>query len=166
MGAAKSETMEQARAQPSEPRNPATGSIPQARAGSNPTSPATGPVASFPGKLPKVLSEPNVTLTARPPSRCRFDARSLVPEIKLRIHEQREAELARDERAPFHSITSSARASSIGGMVSSSAWAVVRLMTRSNLVGCSTGRSTGFAPRNILSTKSAARRKKAGKLGP
>src|SRR4051812_47150536 len=46
------------------------------------------------------------------------------------------------------------------------ALAVVRLMTRSNLVGCSTGRSAGFAPRKILSTISAARRHKAGKFGP
>jgi hypothetical protein len=30
--------------------------------------------------------------------------------------------------------------------------AVVRLMMRSNLVGCSTGMSPGFAPRRILST--------------
>src|SRR5262249_3924882 len=33
-----------------------------------------------------------------------------------------------------------------------SAFAVVRLTTRSNLVGCSTGMSAGFAPRRILST--------------
>ena len=35
-----------------------------------------------------------------------------------------------------YSITSSARASSIGGMVRPSALAVLRLMTRSNFVGC------------------------------
>ena len=33
-----------------------------------------------------------------------------MPEIELGIREQREAELARDEIAPLHSITSSARA--------------------------------------------------------
>src|SRR5262245_13290863 len=75
--------------------------------------------------------------------------------------EQRDELAARD-----HSITSSARASSASGTVRPSALAVVRLMTRSNLVGCSIGRSAGLAPRNILSTKSAARRKEAGKLGP
>src|SRR5262249_55983231 len=62
----------------------------------------------------------------------------------------------RDEVAsphlPPHSITSSARASSVGGTSRPSAFAVVRLMTRSNFVGCSTGRSAGFAPRRILST--------------
>ena len=53
--------------------------------------------------------------------------------------------------APLHSITSSARASSVGGTSMPSAFAVVRFTTRSNLVGCSTGRSAGFAPRRILS---------------
>jgi len=38
------------------------------------------------------------------------------------------------------------------GTVSPSALAVVRLMMRSNLVGCSTAMSLGFAPRRILST--------------
>jgi hypothetical protein len=47
-----------------------------------------------------------------------------------------------------------------------SALAVVRLMTRSNLVGCSTGISAGCAPRRILFTNSAARRNKSGKLAP
>ena len=35
-----------------------------------------------------------------------------------------------------------------------SALAFVRLMTRSNLVGCATGMSAGFAPRRILSPNS------------
>src|SRR5262249_55048295 len=63
-----------------------------------------------------------------------------------------------------HSITSSARASSMGGTSRPSAFAVVRLMTRSNLVGCSTGMSPGFAPRRILSTYSAAPPEQAGKV--
>src|SRR5262249_57949328 len=43
----------------------------------------------------------------------------------------------RDEGAPLHhSITSSAVASSVGGMVRPSALAVLRLMTNSNLVPC------------------------------
>src|SRR5262245_16891069 len=58
----------------------------------------------------------------------------------------------RDELAPVHSITSSARASSVGGISRPSVLAVVRLTMKSNLVGCSTGRSLGFAPRRILST--------------
>ena len=51
-----------------------------------------------------------------------------------------------------HSITSSARASSEGGTPRPSAFAVLRLMTSSNLVGCSIGRSAGLAPFRILST--------------
>src|SRR5262245_28580542 len=52
----------------------------------------------------------------------------------------------RDELAPLHSMTSSARASSLSGTVRPSAFAVLRLMTSSNLVGCRTGRSAGFSP--------------------
>jgi hypothetical protein len=48
-----------------------------------------------------------------------------------------------------HSITSSASASNLSGILRPSALAVVKLMTRSNLVGCSTGMSPGFAPRRI-----------------
>jgi hypothetical protein len=66
----------------------------------------------------------------------------------------------------IYSITSSARARSAGGMVSPSALAVLRLITSSNLVGCSTGRSAGFAPLRILSTYSAARRKVSAKPAP
>src|SRR4029453_8819480 len=63
-----------------------------------------------------------------------------------------------DELAPLHSIASSARARSVGGISRPSTLAVVRLMMRSNLVGCSTGMSAGFAPPRILSTRSAGRR--------
>jgi hypothetical protein len=49
-------------------------------------------------------------------------------------------------------ITSSARRSNDGGIVSPRTFAVLRLMTSSNFVGCSTGRSPGFAPFRILST--------------
>ena len=38
------------------------------------------------------------------------------------------------------------------------ALAVLRLITNSNFVGCSTGKSAGLAPRRILATKEAARR--------
>ena len=48
---------------------------------------------------------------------------------------RRRAAEQRDELAPFHSITSSARASSVGGTSRPSALAVLRLMTSSNLVG-------------------------------
>src|SRR5262249_18755917 len=51
-----------------------------------------------------------------------------------------------------HWITWSARSSSDCGIVRPSAFAVFRLITNSNFVGCSTGRSAGFAPLKILST--------------
>src|SRR5262249_30413018 len=64
----------------------------------------------------------------------------------------RRAAEQRDDLAPSHSITSSARASRVGGTSRPSALAFVRLIARSNFVGCSTGMSAGFAPRRILST--------------
>src|SRR5712692_8048182 len=58
-----------------------------------------------------------------------------------------------EECPPMHYwSTSSARWSNEGGIVSPSALAVLRLMTSSNFVGCSTGRSPGLAPLRILST--------------
>src|SRR6266508_1416316 len=50
------------------------------------------------------------------------------------------------ERLDCHSITRSARSRSDGGIVRPRAFAVLRLMTSSNLVGCWTGRSEGLAP--------------------
>src|SRR4029077_428165 len=64
-------------------------------------------------------------------------------------------------RLQSHSITSSARSRNASGIGRPSTLAVVRLMTRSNLVGCSTGMSAGLVPRNILSMYSAPRRKKS-----
>jgi hypothetical protein len=55
-----------------------------------------------------------------------------------------------------HRITLSALANTRGGIASRSCFAVFRLMIRSNLVGCSTGRSAGLAPFKILSTNVAA----------
>src|SRR5262245_42298159 len=50
------------------------------------------------------------------------------------------------QRKVRYSITSSARASSVAGTSMPSALAVAKLMTNSNLVGCTTGRSAGLAP--------------------
>jgi hypothetical protein len=52
----------------------------------------------------------------------------------------------------LYSITSSASASIVGGRSRPRAFAVLRLITNSNLVGCSTGRSAGLAPLRIRST--------------
>src|SRR5262249_53324101 len=51
-----------------------------------------------------------------------------------------------DERAALHSITSSARAISEGGTVRPSAFAVFKLITNSNFLGCNTGKSAGLSP--------------------
>src|SRR5262249_24430135 len=58
----------------------------------------------------------------------------------------------RHELAPPHSITSSARASSVEGTVRPSALAVLRLMISSYLVGACTGKSAGLAPLRMRST--------------
>src|SRR5262249_22816940 len=79
----------------------------------------------------------------------------------LRARRERPRRRAAEQReglAPLHSITSSARSRNVPGILRGRASAVVRLMTRSNLIGCSTGMSPGFAPRKILSTWSPARR--------
>src|SRR5215467_3720217 len=67
---------------------------------------------------------------------------------------------------PLHSMTSSARASSDGGMVRPSAFAAFMLITSSNFVGCSIGKSAGLAPFAIRSTYSAARSYIPVMLGP
>ena len=71
-----------------------------------------------------------------------------------------------DELAPPHSITSSAGASSIGGMSTPSALAVFRLTTVLNFVACSIGMSPGFAPLESCPTKKAARRNWSKKFTP
>jgi len=51
-----------------------------------------------------------------------------------------------------YSITLSALANTLGGIVNPICFAALRLITNSNLLGRSTGRSPGFAPLRILST--------------
>src|SRR5262249_1255060 len=55
----------------------------------------------------------------------------------------------RDEHAPSHSITSSARPTSGSGTLRPSALAVFMLMTSSTLVACWTVSSAGFSPLRI-----------------
>src|SRR5262249_27955315 len=72
----------------------------------------------------------------------------------------------RDERAPPHSITSSARASMIGGISRPIALAVLTLITSVNLVGRSIGKSAALAPLRMRSMYIAARLYMSGRLGP
>jgi hypothetical protein len=84
-------------------------------------------------------------LGTRTPSQRRLPAPLCLPNPHGGAFLFRNAKLA----AP-HSITSSAMASSPGGIVRPSALAVLRLITNSNLVDWMTGRSAGFSPLRIL----------------
>src|SRR5207249_9997958 len=64
-----------------------------------------------------------------------------------------------------HWMISSARRSIDCGIVRPRAFAVLTLMTSSNLVGCSTGRSAGLAPLRVLSIRGRAA-KEIGKVRP
>src|SRR5262245_40700159 len=77
--------------------------------------------------------------------------RGLLRRRRARPYEPRGTK-QRDELAPLHSITSSASASSLSGTVSPSILAVEALMTSSNLLACSTGKSAGFAPLRMRPT--------------
>src|SRR5215831_15279157 len=55
-------------------------------------------------------------------------------------------------RTTCHSITSSARAATIGGISRPRVLAVLRLITSSSLADCRTGKSAGLAPLRILPT--------------
>src|SRR5262249_46693568 len=52
-------------------------------------------------------------------------------------------------RSPRHSITSSARTSSVGGTSRPTAFAVLTLMTSWNFVDCITGKSADFSPLRV-----------------
>src|SRR5262245_66041940 len=104
---------------------------------------------------PTLLGSVDVHVTAQgsaaaPPTRCRkFRRGSFI--LNLPSH---------------HSITSSARASSVGGTSRPSALAVFRLTTSSYLVGACTGRSAGFSPLRMRSAEPAARRYGSIASGP
>src|SRR5262249_34770108 len=70
----------------------------------------------------------------------------------------------RDELAPPHSITSSARPVRGSGTVRPSALAVLRLRTSVYLTARWTGSSAGFSPLRMRSTKLAACRNWSGRL--
>ena len=93
---------------------------------------------------------PNAGLPFRIVRRCEQEhANAPHPLALLRARRERPSRRAADERdelAPVHSITSSARASSMGGTSIPSIRAVSALMTSSNFDDCMTGRSAGLAP--------------------
>jgi hypothetical protein len=69
-------------------------------------------------------------------------SRTVLPGAERHVHKPAEG----------HSITSSARAMSEGGIARPISLAVLRLMTSSNRVGCSTGSSAGLPPLRIFAT--------------
>src|SRR5262249_13919165 len=85
-----------------------------------------------------VLGKPHQHADTPHPFRRLLRARRKRP--RLRSAEQR------DERAPSHSVHSSAVTSSLSGTLMPSILAVGALMTSSNLDACTTGRSAGLAP--------------------
>src|SRR5260370_18974966 len=87
------------------------------------------------------------------PGREAQDFQIFLPQL-LQLPENAVCPAITDARAAARDywITSSARIRSDCGIVSPSAFAVFRLITNSNLVACSTGRSAGLAPLRILST--------------
>ena len=60
--------------------------------------------------------------------------------------------LCQERTSQPHSITASAKEITPGGMVRPSAFAVLRLITNSYAVACTTGRSAGFSPLRIRPT--------------
>src|SRR5262249_19222961 len=127
--------------------------------------------ADAPARLLETLQErPDAGLKFRiVRSRGQENADETHPLALLRARRERPRRSAaeqRDERAAFHSITSSARASNVGGRSIPSAFAVFRLMTSSNFVGCWTGRSAGLAPFKIRPAYVQASRKASEMLAP
>src|SRR5262249_53885084 len=66
-----------------------------------------------------------------------------------------EPDVSKCSKTVTYSITSSARASRVGGRFRPSALAVLRLMLSSNLVGCSTGKSAALTPRSTFTASRA-----------
>jgi len=89
-----------------------------------------------------------------------------IPDWQLRAITRREQMQQTNVRQCFYSMTSSARPSTDAGTLRPSALAALRLITSSNLVGCSTANSPGFAPLRILSTYIASRWNTVLRSGP
>ena len=97
-------------------------------------------------RKPPSIMAPNTSCER--PLRCVSDQIYASPRNVVMGHKETHA----PQQGPFYSITSSAMAMSVGGIVSPRALAVFRLKANSNVVGASTGKSAGLAPRKILST--------------
>src|SRR6516162_2005976 len=104
-------------------------------------------------------------VVARRPGTEKADYRHCLLRMRRKRPRGRAAEQRYELAAP-HSITSSARRSTEGGIVRSRDFAVLKFTTNSNFVGCSTGRSEGLMPLRSLATIIADCRHIAARLGP
>src|SRR5262249_23919417 len=110
------------------------------------------------GELPGVDALPGTGLSNESQHHAHaVDLRRLLRLGSGRCGEQSAGQSTEEHTPIHHWITSSARASSDGGIVRPRALAVLRLITNSNCVACSTGRSPGLVPLRILSAYTAAR---------
>src|SRR5262249_30347458 len=100
-----------------------------------------------PSQLPQALAETidvGVRCDGEPANARAFGLRA-----RRKWPRRRGAADQRYELAAPHSITSSAATCNVSGTFRPSAFAVFRLMTSSNLVGCKTGNSAGLSPLRI-----------------
>ena len=102
------------------------------------------------GQIPIAPAAPSVPNTPRFPALALFGRRppERVDDLCIPASEN----LHNNGSDAPHSINSSAVASNVGGTLMPSVLAVLRLITSSNLTGCTTGSSAGFAPLRILPT--------------
>jgi len=108
-------------------------------------------VWNWPFQRPSSLNTSGLMVDGRSSTRCCHSRRWKADFRRIRG----QAPMPRDRTSGTpdrYSITLSARTRIAGGIVMPIAFAVLRLITSSNLVGCWTGRSAGLAPLKILST--------------
>jgi hypothetical protein len=110
------------------------------------------PVTHSPFPVLDRLSRAQFRVWLRPRSFCRAVGPPPLPFPGDSLEHQLGTSRPQGGHPPHHSITSSARTINVIGTWSPIALAALRLMISSNLVGCSTGRLEGLAPRRILST--------------
>src|SRR5262249_27862529 len=92
--------------------------------------------------------------------------RWLLRASRKRPRRSRAAEQCDEVTPTDHSITFSAIASRLSGISRRRAFAVLRLITSSNLVGCTTGKSAGLSPLRIRPAQMPACRYASTRLGP
>src|SRR5262249_23757942 len=93
-------------------------------------------------------------------------AHGWLPFAAVSIRQQFGTQMPQGGHPPHHSITSSAAASSLSGTVRPSILAVEALITSSNLLDCTTGKSAGFAPLRMRPVYAPMWRYASPRFGP